>query len=48
MHRTTPALEQAAARVRGLVPRVEPDRSLEDELTALAAAIRTGELALAG
>jgi len=40
--RTTEALEQAAARVRERVPRVEEDRSLARELTGLAGALRTG------
>ena len=44
--RTTPPLEQALARVREYVPRVEEDRSLAGELDALATAIRTGELTL--
>ncbi|HYM58469.1 MAG TPA: histidine ammonia-lyase [Solirubrobacteraceae bacterium] len=44
--RTTPALERAVEQVRGIVPRVEEDRSLAGELGALAAALRTGELAL--
>lgn len=43
---TTPALERAAASVRAYVPRVEEDRSLAGELSALAAALRTGELVL--
>jgi histidine ammonia-lyase len=43
---STPALEQAAARVRAYVPRVEEDRSLAGELAALATALRTGELVL--
>ena len=42
--RTTDALEDALARVRAYVPRVEEDRSLADELAALASALRTGEL----
>jgi histidine ammonia-lyase len=44
--RSTPALEEAAARVRGFVPRVEEDRSLAGELDGLATALRTGELVL--
>ncbi len=44
--RSTPALEEAAARVRSYVPRVEEDRSLAGELADLAAALRTGELIL--
>ena len=44
--RTTAALEEAAARVRGYVPRVEEDRSLAGELAGLADALRTGELVL--
>jgi histidine ammonia-lyase len=44
--RTTPALEEAIARVREYVPRVEEDRSLANELDRLADAIRTGELRL--
>ena len=43
---TTPALEQAAARVREYVPRVEEDRSLAGELAELAHALRTGEVVL--
>jgi histidine ammonia-lyase len=43
---STPALEAAAARVREWVPRVEEDRALSGELTALATALRTGELVL--
>jgi histidine ammonia-lyase len=45
--RTTPPLEDAVARVRELVPRVEEDRSLAGEIGVLADAIRTGELRLA-
>jgi histidine ammonia-lyase len=45
--RTTEALEAAIAQVRERVPRVEQDRSLARELTALAAAIRDGELVAA-
>jgi histidine ammonia-lyase len=44
---TTPRLEAAAARVREIVPRVEEDRSLADELARLAHGIRTGEAVLA-
>jgi histidine ammonia-lyase len=43
---STPALEQAAARVREYVPRVEEDRALAGELAELAQALRTGEVAL--
>jgi histidine ammonia-lyase len=43
---STPALEQAAARVREYVPRVEEDRSLAGELAELARALRTGEVVL--
>jgi histidine ammonia-lyase len=39
---STPALEAALARVREYVPRVEQDRSLSNELTALAEAVREG------
>jgi histidine ammonia-lyase len=45
--RSTTALEAAAARVREIVPRVEEDRSLADELARLAHGIRTGEAVLA-
>jgi histidine ammonia-lyase len=45
--RSTDALEDAAARVRSYVPRVEEDRSLAAELAALAGALRSGELVLA-
>ena len=41
--RTTPALEDAVARVREIVPRVEEDRSLAEEIGHLADAIRTAE-----
>jgi histidine ammonia-lyase len=44
--RSTDALEGALARVRERVPRVDEDRSLAAELSALAAALRTGELRL--
>jgi histidine ammonia-lyase len=43
---STPSLEQAAARVREYVPRVEEDRSLAGELAELAQALRTGEVVL--
>jgi histidine ammonia-lyase len=45
--RSTDALEGALARVREYVPRLEEDRSLGDEITGLATALRTGELVLA-
>ena len=45
--RTTPVLEEAVARVRARVPRLEEDRSMAAELTDLATALRTGELVLA-
>jgi histidine ammonia-lyase len=44
--RTTPALEDAVGRVREIVPRVEEDRSLAEEIGRVADAIRTGELTL--
>lgn len=44
--RTTGVLEQAVARVRERVPRIEDDRSIAGELTELAAALRTGDLVL--
>ncbi len=44
--RTTPPLEEALAAVREIVPRVEEDRSLAEEIGRLADAIRTGELTL--
>jgi histidine ammonia-lyase len=44
--RTTDALEDALARVREFVPRIEEDRSISTELAALAEALRTGELSL--
>ena len=44
--RSTAVLERALAHVREYVPRVEEDRSLAAELTALADALRTGELVL--
>jgi histidine ammonia-lyase len=44
---STPALEQAVARVRARVPRLEEDRSMAAELAELATALRTGELVLA-
>ncbi|HLH67402.1 MAG TPA: histidine ammonia-lyase [Solirubrobacteraceae bacterium] len=43
---STPPLERAIELVRERVPRLEEDRSLAAELTALAAALRGGELAL--
>ncbi len=43
---STPALEEAAARVRTRVARVEEDRSLAAELAGLADALRTGEVVL--
>jgi histidine ammonia-lyase len=43
--RTTDLLEDAVARVRSYVPRIEEDRSLAGELAALAAALCSGELA---
>ena len=46
--RSTPALEEAVARVRKRVPRVEEDRSLAKELAGLADALRTGELTMVG
>ena len=45
--RTTDVLEEAVARVRAYVPRVEEDRSLAAELATLAGALRSGELVLA-
>jgi histidine ammonia-lyase len=45
--RTTPPLEEAVARVREIVPRVEEDRSLAGEIGCLAEALRTGDLRLA-
>jgi histidine ammonia-lyase len=44
--RTTPLLEDAVARVREIVPRVEEDRSLAEEIGRLADALRTGDLTL--
>ncbi len=44
--RSTPVLEEAAARVRERVPRVEEDRSLGGELSELADGLRTGEVML--
>ena len=44
--RSTPVLEEAAARVRAHVARVEEDRSLAGELAGLATALRTGDDAL--
>jgi histidine ammonia-lyase len=46
--RTTPQLEDAVARVREIVPRVEEDRSLAEEIGRLADAIRTGKLTPGG
>src|ERR671915_1564548 len=46
--RTTPPLEGAVARVREIVPRVEEDRSLSDEIGRLADAIRIGSDPLSG
>ena len=46
--RSTDALEGALAQVRAVVPRLEEDRSLAGELEALASALRTGGLVLAG
>jgi histidine ammonia-lyase len=40
-------LEGALARVREYVPRLDEDRSLGGELSALARALRTGEVVLA-
>jgi histidine ammonia-lyase len=45
--RTTAPLERAVEQVRGLVPRLEEDRSLATELAALATALRTGSLSFA-
>jgi histidine ammonia-lyase len=45
--RTTPVLEAALAEVRTRVARLEQDRSLSAEVTALAHALRSGELVLA-
>jgi len=44
--RSTDALEEAAARVRAIVPRLEEDRSLAGELTELAGALRRGDVVL--
>jgi histidine ammonia-lyase len=44
--RTTDALEEAVAKVRAYVPRIEEDRSLAGELATLAAALRSGELTM--
>jgi histidine ammonia-lyase len=44
--RTTPPLEAAVEKVRGVVPRVEEDRSLAGELATLATALRTGAMVL--
>jgi histidine ammonia-lyase len=46
--RSTDALERALGAVRGVVPRIEADRSLAAELDQLALALRTGGLVLAG
>src|SRR3954447_14935182 len=45
--RSTPILEEALARVRERVPRLEEDRSMAAELGELATALRAGELVLA-
>jgi histidine ammonia-lyase len=45
--RSTAVLEDAVERVRGLVPRLEQDRSLAAEIAELARALRVGELVLA-
>jgi histidine ammonia-lyase len=44
--RSTAALEEALARVRAHVPRLEEDRSLAGELETLARLLRTGALTL--
>jgi histidine ammonia-lyase len=44
---STPVLEGALRAVRARVPRIEQDRSLSAEVTALARALRSGELELA-
>jgi histidine ammonia-lyase len=44
--RSTPVLEHALGCVRARVPRLEQDRSLSAEVTALAGALRSGELVL--
>jgi histidine ammonia-lyase len=44
--RSTEALERAVAQVRSYVARVEEDRSLAAEMTALAGALRSGEVVL--
>ena len=44
--RTTAALERAVELVRGIVPRVDEDRSLAGQLASLADALRTGALRL--
>jgi histidine ammonia-lyase len=44
--RTTEALEEAVAKVRTIVPRVEDDRVLSGELAELAGALQTGEVVL--
>jgi histidine ammonia-lyase len=43
---STPALEAALRSLRARVPRLEQDRSLSAEVTALAQALRSGELVL--
>ena len=44
--RSTDSLESSLERVRGVVPRLEEDRSLAGELAALAGALRQGSLIL--
>ena len=44
--RSTPALEAALSAVRERIPRLEQDRSLSAEVTALAGALRQGDLTL--
>ncbi len=44
--RTTPALEEAIARVREVVPALDEDRSLAGEIEALAVGLRTGSVVL--
>jgi histidine ammonia-lyase len=44
--RTTPPLEEALARVRAVVPRLDEDRSLAGEIGELASALRAGALVL--
>jgi histidine ammonia-lyase len=46
--RSTPLLEEAVARVRTRLPRLEEDRSLAAELSALAEDLRVGRLRLVG